>query len=62
MAPIPSAAEPGRQDATTSPRKFGALCAAILGMVLIYGAGFAQVPELHDAAHDTRHAAGFPCH
>jgi cobalt transporter subunit CbtB len=31
-------------------------------MVLLYAAAFVQTPELHNAAHDTRHAAGFPCH
>ena len=38
------------------------LAAAALGLVLLYGAGLAQVEELHNAAHDARHAAGFPCH
>ena len=38
-----------------------ALCAA-LGLVLLYGAGFAQPQALHEAAHDARHAFAFPCH
>lgn len=38
------------------------LCAALLGGVLLYGAGFAQTPSIHGAAHDSRHAANFPCH
>ena len=38
------------------------LCAAILGIVLVYGAGFAQTEEIHNGAHDTRHSSGFPCH
>ena len=33
-----------------------------LGMVLLYGAAFAETPTLHDAAHDARHSAAFPCH
>lgn len=36
--------------------------AALVGAVLIFTAGFAQPDALHDAAHDVRHAAGFPCH
>jgi cobalt transporter subunit CbtB len=32
------------------------------GMVLIYGVGLAQDARLHNAAHDTRHSIGFPCH
>ena len=39
-----------------------ALLALALGVVLIYGAGFASKVELHNAAHDGRHSAGFPCH
>ena len=38
------------------------LLAAALGLALIYGAGFAQTAQLHNAAHDGRHSAGFPCH
>lgn len=36
--------------------------ALLLGTVLIYAAGFASRVELHNAAHDGRHSAGFPCH
>lgn len=39
-----------------------ALVAALLGVFLVYGAGFAQPSALHDAAHDARHAFAFPCH
>lgn len=39
-----------------------ALCAAGLGAVLLFGAGFASMQALHNAAHDSRHSAGFPCH
>ncbi|ADJ64155.1 hypothetical protein Hsero_2659 [Herbaspirillum seropedicae SmR1] len=39
-----------------------ALLALALGVALIYGAGFASKVELHNAAHDGRHSAGFPCH
>ena len=38
------------------------LLAAALGAVLLAGVGFAQVEAVHNAAHDTRHSAGFPCH
>lgn len=34
----------------------------MFGSFLIYGTGFAGASVLHNAAHDTRHAAGFPCH
>lgn len=39
-----------------------ALCAALLGVFLVFGAGFAHPEAIHDAAHDTRHAFSFPCH
>ncbi len=35
---------------------------ALLGATLLFVAGFANSQTMHDAAHDTRHAAGFPCH
>jgi len=38
------------------------LLAMLLGAALIYAAGFASAVELHNAAHDGRHSAGFPCH
>ena len=38
------------------------VCAAMLGLVLLYAAGFAQTGEIHNGTHDTRHSAGFPCH
>ena len=40
----------------------GIVSAALLGAVLIFFAGLAQSDALHDAAHDVRHATGFPCH
>jgi cobalt transporter subunit CbtB len=38
------------------------LAALFFGSVLLYGVGLAQDGRLHNAAHDTRHAIGFPCH
>lgn len=34
----------------------------VLGMGIILVAGHVQASALHDAAHDVRHATGFPCH
>ncbi len=36
--------------------------AFLLGAAILYGAGFAQTAAAHNAAHDMRHAQGFPCH
>jgi cobalt transporter subunit CbtB len=38
------------------------LLAALLGLFVVWGAGFAGADVLHNAAHDARHANGFPCH
>jgi cobalt transporter subunit CbtB len=38
------------------------LMVAALGLGLLFAAGHAQSATLHDAAHDVRHATGFPCH
>jgi cobalt transporter subunit CbtB len=39
-----------------------AVIAALLGLFLLYGVGFANPTTLHNAAHDTRHSFAFPCH
>ncbi len=51
---------------TKSTEKTSALLAVlfmtVLGGGLMFAAGHAQSATLHDAAHDMRHATGFPCH
>jgi cobalt transporter subunit CbtB len=39
----------------------GLVC-LFLGLGLVAGVGFAGPSAIHNAAHDTRHATGFPCH
>jgi cobalt transporter subunit CbtB len=36
--------------------------AALIGLTVMIVAGHLQAATLHVAAHDTRHATGFPCH
>jgi cobalt transporter subunit CbtB len=38
------------------------IAAILLGILFIGIAGFAPLQAIHDAAHNTRHAVGFPCH
>jgi len=38
------------------------LVAALLGLGLVFMAGFAPAMALHNAAHDFRHTQNFPCH
>ena len=35
---------------------------AMMGVGMMFVAGHVQAAALHDAAHDVRHATGFPCH
>lgn len=39
-----------------------ALIVAVMGIALMVVTGHVQAATLHDAAHDVRHATGFPCH
>lgn len=34
----------------------------ILGAFIFFGAGFAPMTNIHNAAHDTRHVFSMPCH
>lgn len=43
-------------------RALPVIFAATLGFMVMVVAGHAQTQALHDAAHDMRHSAGFPCH
>lgn len=38
------------------------LAMAVIGLTVLMAVGHAQSATLHDAAHDMRHATGFPCH
>jgi len=45
-----------------SNRLITVVLAAALGSMLLFSVGFAQPLVMHNAAHDARHAAAFPCH
>jgi len=45
-----------------SQRLVAGVLALFMGLVLIGGVGFASDMAVHNGAHDTRHALGFPCH
>ncbi len=47
---------------TTVSKPLQLVGALMLGVVMLYGAGFVQTSEAHNAAHDARHSIGFPCH
>ena len=39
-----------------------AVLAMVLGVLIVGVAGFSHLDVVHNAAHDTRHSNGFPCH
>ena len=45
-----------------SQRLIAGVLSLFLGLVLVGGVGFASDMAVHNGAHDTRHALGFPCH
>ena len=50
----------GTNSSLAAERVSAAIVAALLGLFILYGVGFAHMS--HETAHDTRHATGFPCH
>lgn len=52
----------GQSHGMSRVNLLSALFAATMGLALIALAGHVQASALHDAAHDVRHATGFPCH
>ena len=62
VMPITSAKHSIATPASLSQRVVIAAGASLLGLCLIYFAGFSHVEAVHNAAHDTRHSAAFPCH
>lgn len=52
-----------RGDRTLAiPDCLPALLVLGFGLVILYAVGFSPFERAHNAAHDTRHASGFPCH
>lgn len=49
-------------SATVRDRLLPAFFATMLGCLILGITGFAHIEAVHNAAHDTRHANGFPCH
>ncbi len=56
-AQLAGTAAPARAQVIAS-----ALAVAALGVTLLWGVGFSHIEAVHNAAHDTRHSNGFPCH
>lgn len=59
---IPALSRTGLRAVPDTKRLLPALAAAMLGMAILFGVALAGSDTIHNAAHDTRHAAAFPCH
>lgn len=47
---------------SSSERLTAGIVCLFLGTFIVYAVGFSPMSLAHNAAHDTRHAIGFPCH
>ena len=47
---------------TRSDTLRAAMTLMLLGIGLVFITGFSHIDNVHNAAHDTRHALSFPCH
>jgi len=55
-----TSAVPGAKQRTDA--LIGVVLAALLGTLIVFMTGFSHIEAVHNAAHDTRHSHGFPCH
>ena len=62
MSVSSSAAHPAVPALSRQARVVPALLAFMLGAFVLFGVGLAEIPALHNAAHDMRHSNAFPCH
>jgi cobalt transporter subunit CbtB len=46
----------------TAAVRWPAIGLLAFGLAVLYCVGFSTLPQAHNTTHDTRHAAGFPCH
>ena len=60
--PITSAKHSIATPVSLSQRLVIAVGARLVGLCLVYFPGFSHIEAVHNAAHDTRHSAAFPCH
>ena len=61
-SPEASRAAAGAAGSLRASEIVALLGAVLIGLSVTWVVGHAQADTLHAAAHDTRHATGFPCH
>jgi cobalt transporter subunit CbtB len=57
-----SVAVPQPASLSSKDRTLVGASALLTGLALLFLVGFAPIAAVHNAAHDTRHSAAFPCH
>ncbi len=57
-----TATAPGEAVSGLRSQVGAVMVALLLGMFVVFIAGFAGASVLHEAAHNTRHSLAFPCH
>ena len=62
MSETPTAAVPQNRTRTATHPLLQLGAAALIGLFVVYGVGFSHIMPVHNAAHDVRHSAVFPCH
>jgi cobalt transporter subunit CbtB len=62
MRVITTAGEATGERTFAAAERLPALLVLAFGLVVLYAVGFSPFTRAHNAAHDTRHANGFPCH
>jgi cobalt transporter subunit CbtB len=51
-----------RNSTAVSTRLTAGLICLFIGAAMIFVVGLSDISVAHNAAHDTRHSIGFPCH
>ncbi len=49
-------------NANAVAQRIPALGVLLFSLIVLFAVGFMPMSAIHNAAHDTRHATGFPCH
>ncbi|WP_348761661.1 CbtB domain-containing protein [uncultured Salinisphaera sp.] len=62
MSETPTAVVPQNRTRTATHPLLQLGGAALIGLFVVYGVGFSHIMPVHNAAHDVRHSAVFPCH
>jgi len=60
--PVQSQTISNANEQAISDNLKSAIFLLLMGCGLLYFTGFSHLDTVHNAAHDSRHSAAFPCH